>query len=195
MKNPPVANVCTACSWPLTMEAWDRVTPRTLTLTIDTCCINARQQDADLNQLEQWAKEKRIKLRQAEELMKELKGDARVAKAQAIGGLPTNFFILGSSSLDSGDIFKGPDMRDELRAILFPKVHTLTPNQQSDVNHLSQHVQSGGDIFVTLNTNDFIKEGKKETLGKFGIGVFHPAEVVHLIRRLFEKWGGRWASA
>jgi len=133
-----------------------------------------------LNQLEELERRGLIRLQGAEELRKEAQGTLQQAKAEATAPLPTNFFTLGSSALDGGDILAGPDMFKELRAILFPTVAELSANQQSDIAHLVQHVRSGDDAFITLDTN-FIRDGKREVLRRYGIWVFHPEELVTLL--------------
>ena len=185
-KNAVDAQECVACKWPLAIEAWERSKHRISKVTKDSSCVNAKQQHTALNQLEEWEKQGQIHLQGAEELRKEAQGSFQQAKAEATKPLPTNFFILGSSSLNGGDIFAGPEIWGQLRAILFPTVAELNDNQMSDVNHLAQHVRSGGDAFITRDTN-FMKDRKQETLRRYGIWVFHPEELVALFRQL-HKW-------
>ncbi len=183
-KNATGTQECAACKWPLTIEAWEKSEYKIFKITKDSSCINAKQQHPALNQLEEWEKQGRLRLQGAEELRKEAQGSFQQAKAEATTPLPTNFFILGSSCLNGGDIFAGPEIWDQLRAILFPTVAELNNNQMSDVNHLAQHVRSGGDVFVTSDTN-FIR--KQEALRRYGIWVFSPEELVALLKRLY-KW-------
>lgn len=185
-KNAVDAQECAACRWPLNIAAWEKSKHRISKVTKDSSCINAKQQHPALNQLEEWEKQGLIRLQGAEELRKEAQGSLQQAKAEATKPLPTNFFTLGGSCLGGGDILAGPEMWDQLRVVLFPTVAELNDNQKSDVNHLAQHIRSGGDAFVTLDMN-FIKDGKQEAIRRYGIWVFHPEELVALLRQL-HKW-------
>jgi hypothetical protein len=63
----------------------------------------------------------------------------------------------------------GPDVHDEVRPILFPTTATLTANQNADIDHLRDHVRTGGDAFVTLDEDDFMRHGKRIELQRRGI--------------------------
>ena len=116
--------------------------------------------------------------------MQELKGDDRVAKGKQVQPHP-ELFTIGISMIGGDAVLAGPELTTDIQEILFPTAHTLTPNQENDIRHLSQHVRVGGDVFVTLNTNDFVKRGKQAALAERGIWVFTPTEIVDLLRRLF----------
>lgn len=129
-------------------------------MTLDTGCVNAKGLDADLNTLERWA---------AGVMLTELSGKARVAKAKSLPPHPDLFTLdVSASALDALDVLAGPDLPKELRQILFPTAHALTDRQRYDVEHLRLHVRTGGDVFVTLNSNDFVKRGRQKTLHLFG---------------------------
>ncbi len=138
-----------------------------------------------LNTLEKWGSQGLLHIERSSVFLQELKGPAdRMAKGKAIPEHP-GLFTLGTSALGGSDVLAGPDIGTHLKQILFSKVPTLTPNQQNDVEHLRQHVRTGRDIFVTLDTNDFIKQNKQVTLTQLGIWVFTPAEAVAHLKRLY----------
>ncbi|MGH8831860.1 MAG: hypothetical protein ACREXV_12315 [Polaromonas sp.] len=146
--------------------------------------MNAKGRDPDLNTLERWAATGSLELQRSEAMLRELAGEARVEKAQRLASHP-ELFTLGSSILGGPDVLAGPDLPDELQQILFPTAKPLTDNQRHDVEHLRLHVRTGGDIFVTLNPNDFITRGRQETLRSFGIWVLSPKELVGLLSEIY----------
>ena len=94
-------------------------------------------------------------------------------------------FILDESSLDGADVLAGPDLTPGLRELLFPTAQMLTANQTCDIEHLRLHVITGGDVFVTLNRNDFITRGRQDALRSCGIWVMEPSELVDLLKGLY----------
>ncbi len=132
----------------------------------------------------EWASEGLVEIQRADVFMEELKGDDRVAKGKRVQPHP-GLFTIGQSVLGGGDVLVGPDMTTDIKEILFPTAHTLTPNQENDIQHLSEHVRVGNDVFVTLNTKDFVKHGKQAALAERGIWVFTPSEIVDLLERLY----------
>ncbi len=118
-------------------------------------------------------------------MLGELEGETRVEKATSLAEHP-GLFILDESVLDGPNVFAGPDMGVELQQVLFPTAQPLTDNQRHDVEHLRLHVLTGGDVFVTLNRNDFITRGRQEALRAGGIWVFEPPELVELLKNLYE---------
>jgi hypothetical protein len=181
----PGSAPCADCQWPFSEEAGVAFNRLPLRVTLDTSCINVKRQNEDLNLLEEWAEQGRLVLQRAEAMLSEIKGDARVAKAAAMPGHP-RLFTLGISTLGGGDVLAGPDMQAELQSILFPTAATLTSNQRHDVEHLRRHVQTGGDLFVTLNLNDFITRGRQQKLRSVGIWVMLPAELTGLLGSAFD---------
>ena len=125
-----------------------------------------------------------IEIQRADVFMKELKGPARVAKAKKVSPHP-ELFTIGLSTIGGDHVLAGPDLTQDIQEIIFPTTQSLTRNQANDVRHLSQHVRVGGDIFLTLNVNDFIKHGKHAALAERGILVFTPEEAVSLLKRLY----------
>lgn len=119
-------------------------------------------------------------------MLEELEGEPRVAKARSLAPHP-GLFTLDVSTLDGPDVLAGPNLPGELQEILFPTANPLTENQRQDVEHLRLHVRTGGDMFVTLNPNDFITRGRQEALRSFGIWVLSPRELVGLLAELY-RW-------
>lgn len=117
-------------------------------------------------------------------MLGELAGEARVAKARSLAQHPS-LFTLGHSALGGPDVLAGPNVPGELQQILFPTANPLTENQRYDVEHLRLHVQTGGDVFVTLNPNDFITRGRQETVRSFGVWVLSPSDLVGLLTELY----------
>ena len=180
------AGACSDCGWPFTIEAWADFERAPRRLTLDTGCINARARNEDLNVLERWAEQGRIVLQRSDAMLAEMKGEARLSKAASLAPHP-GLFTLGVSRLGGPDVLAGPDIREELEAILFPTASPLTANQRHDVEHLRAHVRTGGDVFVTLNSNDFITRGRQERLRSVGIWVMSPGEVVNLLKSLSNR--------
>ena len=67
-------------------------------------------------------------------------------------------------------------MMEQIRKICFPKTSCddLKDNDVNDIRALEAHAYWKLDYFLTLNTNDFIKNRKKEMLEKIGICVREP---------------------
>ena len=154
-------------------------------ITIDTGCINVKGEHDALNTLERWAQDGRLELQRSDSMLGELQGEARLEKASSLDEHPS-LFTLGLSTLDGPDVLAGPDSGPELRNVLFPSVHTLTENQFHDVEPLRLHVLTGGDVFITLNRNNFITRGRQEALRSCGIWVMEPFELVELLKTLYE---------
>jgi hypothetical protein len=154
---------------------------------LDTGCVNIKGLDPDLNTLERWAAAQYLELQRSSAMLGELSGEARVAKALSLATHP-GLFTLGSSALGGPDVLAGPDLPGELQEILFPTASPLTENQRHDVEHLRLHVRTGGDVFVTLNPNDFITRGRQKMLRSFGIWILSPSELVGLLTKLY-RWG------
>ncbi len=183
-QNKRRASECAQCTWPFSEDAWGSTSSKIKKITIDTGCVNAKGEDKSLNKLEEWASEGLVEIQRADVFMKELKGDDRLAKGKQIQPHP-GLFTIRQSVLGGGDVLAGPDLTTYIEEILFPTAHTLTPNQENDIQHLSQHVRVGNDVFVTLNTKDFVKHGKQAALAERGIWVFTPSEIVDLLERLY----------
>ena len=183
-RNIANATACGQCTWPFSRDAWKTSKLRIRRVTLDTGCVNAKGRDPDLNTFERWAATGSLELQRSEAMLSELAGEARVEKAQRLVPHP-GLFTLDSSILGGPDVLAGPALPDELQQILFPTAEPLTDNQRHDVEHLRLHVRTGGDIFVTLNPNDFITRGRQETLRSFGIWVLSPKELVGLLSEIY----------
>lgn len=177
------ATSCPQCTWPFSRNAWRTSKLQIRRVTLDTGCVNARGRNPDLNKLERWAAEGLLELQRSQAMLSELTGEARVEKARTLSPHPA-LFTLDSSVLGGPDVLAGPDLPGELQQILFPTAKPLTENQRHDVEHLRLHVRTGGDVFVTLNPNDFISRGRQGTLRSFGVWVLSPGELVGLLTEL-----------
>lgn len=183
----PTDVVCHACSWPFSEYAWGQTTSRINRITLDTCCLNSKRKNDNLNKLEDWAERGYFELQRASEMLEEVQRsqiDLFVDKAMAIQEVP-GVFMLDASILGGGDVLAGPDLRVELREILFPHPQ-LTLNQISDIEHLHEHIRTGGDIFATSDLNGYIKNGKREQLIQRGIWVFPPEHLIPFLRHLYD---------
>jgi hypothetical protein len=181
-----IGDTCPQCTWPYALEGWEGNEQfRIDRITVDTNCVNSKHKNVDLNTLERWESERHILLQRSSAFLDEHRGpDARQAKAEAIAPHP-QLFTIGISTLGGGDVLAGPDMQYEIRKILFPTTKDLTPTQAQDVEHLRQHVRTGGRAFLTLNVRDFIRKGKQRALSDLGIWVFTPQELVELLKHLY----------
>lgn len=183
---PTGADRCSSCTWPFTIAAWRQSSLTIHRLTLDTGCVNAKGKNEALNTLERWAHDGLLELQRSDAMLDEIEGKSRITKAESIAEHP-GLFTLDVSVLDGPDVLAGPDLGIELEELLFPTSHPLTSSQEHDVQHLRQHVLTGGDVFVTLNRNDFITRGRQEALRACGIWVMQPPEIVELLKRLY-KW-------
>jgi hypothetical protein len=116
--------------------------------------------------------------------MAELKGLGRIRKGQQIEQHPRvfGFGVPRSSGLgDPGYVLAGSLVPlDVLRAALFPttSMKALTTNQQRDLEHIQDHLRTGGDVFVHLNPTDFCRHGRREALYRMGVWASTPIEAV-----------------
>ncbi len=166
-------------------------------LTFDTTCINAKGKNRELNQLEAWQREGLIQIVSGtsveEELLQADSEPFRTQRLQKFGtydDVDAGYWVLGYSRLGKstmvGDDSTAQEM-EEIAHILFPKCpwQLLNKNQIRDVMVLHTHLTHKRDVFVTLNTKDFIgtKEMKGQLLNeKFGILVMTPQEAVAYVR-------------
>ncbi len=176
---------CAACSWPYSDKGWSNFTMGLRRITIDTNCINAKQANEALNQLEQWKNDGKIEIQKSTPFSIEAKGNLmREAKEKQVPGHPP-LFTLGASTLGGGAVLAGPDLREEIQTILFPGVKQLSQGQERDVQHLAEHVRTGGHLFVTLDTSDFISGSKQKTLRSFGVWAVTPENAVKLLSSVY----------
>ena len=164
--------------------------PPTFVVTIDTNSINARQRDADLNNLEEWH------LKGIIEIVKTDVMDTEFLKASPE---PREAFM-NKSSRYREDVGVGAyghsrrhhavygeanDLnypRDEMLRMLFPRFEYLTNEDEKsrairDAMHLATHYMHRRDFFVTLDTRHFIahRDALKE---RFGLVILTPEECV-----------------
>ena len=180
------ADFCAECTWPFSLDAWSQSIHRVRRITIDTCCINSKRQDPALNKLEQWAERDCLELQRADEMLIEVLrpgGEGFIDKVLATEEHP-GLFTIGSSMIGGGDVLAGPNLQDELRGILFPHP-TLTRNQLSDIQHLHEHIRTGGDIFVSTDGKAFLNDGRQGKLHRMGIWVFRPNALVDFLKSIY----------
>ena len=176
---------CAACSWPYSDKGWLQFRLGLRRITIDTNCINARGAIEALNLLERWAAGGKIEIQRSAPFSVEVRGTLkREAKAEKVDDHPP-LFILGSSTLGGGAVLAGPDLSDEIQKILFPGVAHFSLNQQRDVQHLSEHIRTGGHLFVTLDKRDFMAGNKEKDLRALGVWVVTPEKAVELLTSVY----------
>lgn len=192
-------NNCSACTWPYSEAGWLTFQMGIRRITIDTNCINAKRGISELNWLEKVASEGKIEIQKSTQFSVEAQGNLkREAKASQIPDLPPVFF-LDASFLDGPAVLAGPDLRAEIRMILFPGVAQLSINQVRDVEHLAEHVRTGGHLFVTLDESDFIAGSKRQRLQRLGVWAVTPAKAMELLqlrppfaRNKRGEWPSEW---
>jgi hypothetical protein len=167
-----------------------------LSLTFDTNCINAKGRNQALNQLEMLKQQRLIIVVSStsveEELLQEkdmIWREKHIDKLNEFNNLDTGFWILGLSRLGVstklGDASTGAEM-EGMASILFPGQSwcALSENRIHDVLALHTHWAHHRDIFVTMNSKDFIgkKNAKRRQLqDQFGIAVLDPYEALEYV--------------
>jgi type I restriction-modification system DNA methylase subunit len=160
---------------------------KALTITIDTNAINAKQENENLNLLEQYCQRGLVEIFKTDVLDTELLtdktnyGEKRRHKASR---LPEDIgvCVLDHSRLDHTRLAGEEDakLQDEIIKVLFQKTrHHLTTRQLRDAMHLHTHVMHQRDIFVTMDK--YILGRKEELHKKFGINAGTPEECLQFI--------------
>lgn len=167
-----------------------------MTLTFDTSCINAKGKNQELNQLEAWQKQGLIHIVSSTSVEEEhLQTDDepyrthRLDKFRTYDEVDTAFWVLGYSRLGISTKLGTESTQEEMMliaSILFPGRNwpSLTPRQIRDVMALHTHWINSRDVFVTLNSKDFVgKNGAKQKylFGTFGIVVMRPPEALDYV--------------
>ena len=179
---------CNKCTWPYSHNGWKVWRNGIKRITVDTGCINAKQKISDLNKLEEWEKQSKLEIQRATPFLKEFKGpDFHIKKAENIDEHPP-LAKLGAVTLGGRSVLGGPDLSKEMRETMFPKVKKLTVNQENDLQHIHEHVETGGNLFVTKNPKDFINNGKQEAVLKLGVWVVSPEDAVRIVKDT-HGWG------
>lgn len=177
---------CSACSWPYSENGWSNFRLGLRRITIDTNCVNVKQALLPLNLLEKWAEEGKIEIQKSSPFSIETQGNTkREAKEKSVASHP-ELFMLGSDCFDGSAVLAGPDLREEIQAVLFPSVTCLSIGQKRDVQHLAEHVRTGGHLFVTIDTSDFISGNKEKKLRSLGIWAVTPEKAVELFDLVYD---------
>lgn len=177
------SDICPACTWPTSYRGWELTKLKVKRITFDVCCVNALEKDDELNIIEKWSKQGLVEVQKAHVFMDELRGEKRIKKGQRLHNHP-NIAIFGNTTFGGLDVLGGPDMKEEIREMLFPTTKELNQRQKNDAQHLREHVETGGDLFVTFDGH-FIKHGKQKSLRQFGIWVFKPKKAVAFLNRYY----------
>jgi hypothetical protein len=156
-------------------------------LTVDTSCINAKQRSPELNQIENWQSQGLLEIQKATPFTIETLANSlpeAEAKERLIPKHPP-LQELGRCMFGGGSVLAGPDLTAEIKSILFPSTKELTMNQTRDIQHLDEHVRTGGHLFVTLNTRDFVVSGKEAKLRKLGVWAITPTIALSLLKEIY----------
>ena len=160
-----------------------------LRITIDTNCINARQRDTSLNELEERARASEFELTATAVMLDELDRDLTTlgqARREKAARLPIahSGFMIGYSTVGGHDVIGGPDAYRHVDAIApFVRPGTrwddLDTNTQRDIMHLSAHMTYGWDIFVSRDGE--ILAAADALLKELGLRVMTPEDALALV--------------
>ncbi len=79
--------------------------------------------------------------------------------------------------------FQDPKLKEKISDILFPdRKKKEGKYDESDVRHIYSHIVEKHDIFITTNTHDFINNGRRYQLKKFGINPLTPKEFLVIMK-------------
>ena len=158
-------------------------------LTIDTCVINATGQLEAMNQIERWHQAGHVEILGTYRLSLETSAHAaRSAKASSYADIGEPF-IVGVTPIGVGRVSDLPsDIVNSVAAVMFPgkRPENLKRNDINDVAMLASHLHANADIFVTINTKDFVQNGRREGLRALGVAVMTPDEAVAYLRPRIE---------
>lgn len=172
---------CAACSWPYSEKGWSNFTMDLRRITIDTNCINAKRAHGALNILEKWKNDGKIEIQKSTPFSVEAQGNRkREAKEKQVPGHPP-LFVLGVSTLGGDAVLAGPDLIKEIQEILFPGVSPLSVGDERDVQHLAEHVRTGGHLFVTTDKGDFMSGNREKKLQSLGVWAVTPEKAVNFL--------------
>lgn len=157
------------------------VHPNSMTVYIDTNCINARASNNYINKLEQLHNEEKITIEKTDTLDTELQKGKGYPQGlnkssnyiEALGS-----FVLGSSRLGSSVLGTSIDQSNlsKMLEILWGKknISAYSENQIRDAMHITTSAKYGGTFFVT---NETALLSKADLIGKeFNIKVCSPQE-------------------
>ncbi len=138
---------------------------------IDTCCINARGRAPSMDAVEKLHADGQIRIVGSTRLKDETEGDAaRDDKAQQYENrLEPAVWGVSKWGEAKWPAASTPQFM-AVASIMFPAVPSdrLSVRQQNDVMHLLSAIDGAGSYFLTLNTNDFVKDGRREKLESLG---------------------------
>lgn len=186
--NSDDAQKCADCEWPLVLTAWKSSRFTIRRITVDTCCINARQHDEAMNRLERWDAQGKLVLERTPAMTRELKGSGRIEKSARLASQQP-VWVLGASTLGRDTFPAGPDRGEALVRELFPDARKMISNDYEDAEHLRMHVIHGADAFVTNDKRAFLLGGRQEYQRRMGVWIFQPPELVQLLEAL-HAWSG-----
>ena len=167
-------------------------------ISLDTSCINSKGKNASLNELEDMGRRGLISIVSSTSVEEELLEPEmepyrsnRLSKFRTYD-VDTSNWVLGFSRLGISTKLGGESTAQEMEsiaAILFPTItwKCLNQNQIRDVMALHTHWSHGREIFVTLNTNDFIGRAKRmdkqeQLKSQLGINVMTPDQSLEYVK-------------
>lgn len=159
-----------------------------ISVYIDTNCINARQNNPFINELEKLFEEEMILIEKTDTLDTELGRGAGYPKGQkksmsyieSYGPAVVGFSRLGSSIVGSDE----DDMRlGKILEILWGKKirSTYTSSEMSDSMHIATAARYGGTYFITNEYKLLVK--LKEIKKEFGIEICTPKDCLEKIKK------------
>ena len=162
-------------------------------LTLDTGCFPTKDKHPELDRIFELEKQGKVIISYADAVLADiLQGQKSVQSLPPKEQIPAQKRLdktKGHQQVKSGMKFQYPynvfplkfhntALFNQVKDILFPQVKTLNDNQDRDVRHVVAHIMAGNDVFITKNTNDFIKNGKREALAGIGAVVKTPDEFI-----------------
>ncbi|NMB66885.1 hypothetical protein GYA25_02400 [Candidatus Woesearchaeota archaeon] len=150
-----------------------------ISIALDNSCLNLRKKQEVLNKLDQLYVKNKILLNCSRvneiEQLKTQKNKDYLNKYISIITEKKNLIESGRLGISKfGDfLFSKKNLNYNLRKI-FSKNSDLIDSDYFDIWLLETAILNKQDFFVTLNTNHFIKDGKKESIESLGIKIREP---------------------
>jgi hypothetical protein len=173
-----------------------------LKVTFDSCLVNLKG-DQEIDLLEKFHKEAKIKIVVAQRFIKEMSkyNPSATEKASNYACISEPFTVglsgIGSAYIISESVKSRMPSVFQLNEILFPgkDFDKLNENQKNDLMHLIGHAASDSEYFITRNTKDFIENRalknrkgidwrnfKRNQLEVLKIKVLSPTEFILLLK-------------